>query len=231
MPDAEAAAPRETFFIVVAGAMNPAIHHPQWYRTIGAIDEAELKAALQVPFNQTTPFVSQVQFGSPPLTVTCQPQQWWIQANKADAWGRMLDIASLVFTKLGETPVNSYGLTAQRHIDTEILDTKSVLAESIAEMGLGFPSGKKSSGSNVTLTVTEDDFVATSTIQPSVLSERAIFILYQCLYQAPKVPGGYFDLGKLLRGRFERYQPEQKRIFEEMVAAVNARVAKANSNE
>ena len=238
MPDAVAAAPRETYFIAVAGSMNPAIHHLQWYRTIGAIDEAELKAALQIPINQTSALLSQVQFGSPPFLITCQPEQWWIQSSDVNAWPRMLDIAALVFARLNETPVTSYALSAQKHVDTDSPDTKSPLAETLWELNLGLPRGK-STASNITLSVIEEDFVVHTSLQASALSERAIYVFYQHLYQSPQAPqgaatGGYFDLGVLLKGRFEKFRDEQDRVVGETVASVNARAVKlvrGRSNE
>ena len=231
MPDA-GNAPRETFFIGVTGSMNPAIHHAQWYRTIGAIDESELQAALRVPTNSTTAFLSQVQFDTPPLAVTCQPETWWIQSTDVELWPRMLEITSLVFSRLSETPVTAYGFTAQRHIDTDCPDTKTLLASSLRELRLGLPTGK-SIGTNVTISVVEEDFSVNASIQASLLSERAIFAFYQTQYQAPTAPGRYFDLGALLRGRFNKFRVEQERVFREMVTGVNARYAseKRRKNE
>lgn len=62
MPD-QVLPPRESYMVVVAGAMKPAIHHLQWYRKINAIDDNELAAALINPTGITTPIVSQLQFG------------------------------------------------------------------------------------------------------------------------------------------------------------------------
>jgi len=223
MPDAPTA-PRDTYFIGVNGSMNPAIHHPQWYRTIGAIDEAELQAALRLP-SQTSQLFSQVQLGAQTLMVTCQPDAWWIQSNLVESWPRMIEIASQVFARLNETPVSGYAFTAQRHIDTDCPDTKFILASSLSELHLGLPTGK-GVASNAQISLVEEDFVVVASIQPSALSERAIYVFYQCQYQAPSVPlGTYFDLGTLLRGRFNKYQVEQGRVFREMVAAVNARCA------
>jgi hypothetical protein len=137
----------------------------------------------------------------------------------------MIEIASMVFARLNETPVNSFGFTTQKHIDTEAPDTKSLLAASLWELNLGLPVGK-STASNITLSVVEDDFTVHASIQASVLSERAIFVFYQCLYQAPSAPSGYFDLGVLLKGRFERYRTDQERVIADVVAAVNARERK-----
>ena len=223
MPDAVATAPRETYTIGVVGSMNPAIHHAQWYRTIGAIDEAQLQAALQNPFNNTSQFLSQVQFGAPPLSIVCQPDNWWIQSNDADSWARMLEVTSFVFARLNETPVTAYALTAQRHIDTDCPDTKAILASSLQELRLGLPMGK-SAAANATISIFEEDFVVHASIQASLLSVRAIYVFYQAQYQAPNNPSGrYFDLGVLLRGRFNKFRVEQERVFSQMVIATNAR--------
>jgi hypothetical protein len=231
MPDAGAiaAAPRELYFVIVSGAMNPAIHNPQWYRVIGAIDEAELQASLKIPSNSTTSFSSQVQFGSPPLSVTCQPEQWWIQSSDAGSWSRMLEIASLVFARLRETPLVSFGLQTQRHLDTGASNIKSVLGASLVALNLGLPTGK-STGSNIALSVVDQDYEVTTSIQPSYLSERSVFVLYQRQYEVPKAPSGYVDLGVLLKARFDQFSSGSKQVGIDVVAAVNARVAKGQSN-
>jgi hypothetical protein len=228
MPEA-VAPPRDSYFVVVSGAMNPAIHNPQWYRVIGAIDETELQASLKILSNSTTSFSSQVQFGSPPLNVACQPEQWWIQSSDAGSWPRMLVVASLVFARLKETPLISFGLLAQRHIETDTSDIKSLLAASLIELNLGLPSGK-STGSNIILSVVEQDYEATTSIQPSNFSERSVFVLYQRQHEVPKAPSGYVDLGVLLKARFDQYLSGSAQVFTDIVAAVNARAAKRQSN-
>lgn len=220
-----ASPPREAYYVVVTGAMNPQIHHAEWYRVIGAIDEAELQNSLVNPMNITGPAVSTVQFGSPTLTVTCQPGNWWIHSADANQWLRMMDIAALVFARLKETPVTAFGFTSQLHIDTVAPDTKSVLAEIISGMKLGFPEGSgKSTGSNISLSVTDEDAIVNASLQPSILSERAIFINLNSQYSSPKTAApGYFDLGVLLKGRFDKYRTLEQRVRTNMVEAVSAR--------
>jgi hypothetical protein len=225
MPDAEVTTPREAYFVVVSGAMNPAIHNPEWYRVIGAIDEAELQASLKIPSNSTTSFSSQVQFGSPPIFVGCQPEQWWIQSSDAGSWPRILEIASLVFARLKETPLESFALQAHRHLETDGSDIKSVLAGSLIELNLGFPSGK-STGSTMTLSVVEQDYEVTVSIQPSYLSERSVFVMYQRQYEIPKAPSGYVDFGVLLKARFDQFSSAFSQIGRDIVAAVNTRIGK-----
>jgi hypothetical protein len=226
MSDAEVTTPREAYFVVVSGAMNPAIHSPQWYRVIGAIDETELQESLKIPSNSTTSFSSQVQFGSPPLAVTCQPEQWWIQSSDAGSWARMLETASLVFARLKETPLVSFRLVTQRHIEADASDIKSVLARALIELKLGLPTGK-STGSTIALSVVEQDYEVNASIQPSYLSERSVFVLYQRQYEMPKAPSGYVDFGVLLKARFEQFLSGSAQVCTDIVAAVNARAKKA----
>jgi hypothetical protein len=44
MADDPFAAATETYPIVVAGVMNPAIHHPAWYKAMGALSDKELQS-------------------------------------------------------------------------------------------------------------------------------------------------------------------------------------------
>lgn len=227
MPEA-VAPPREAYFVVVSGSMNPAIHSPQWYRVIGAIDEAELQASLASPSISTTSFSSHVEFGSPLLSITCQSETWWVQSGDKNSWPRMLEITSLVFDRLKETPLKTFGLVVQRHIETEASDIKSVLASSLADLNLGLPSGK-STGSVMSVSVVQEDHEVTSSIQPSHLSERSVFIQYQHQYEVPKAPSGYVDLRVLLKSRSEQFRLRSEKAFTEIVSSVNARV-KGTSN-
>jgi hypothetical protein len=60
----------------------------------------------------------------------------------------------------------------------------------------------------------------------------SVFILYQCQYQAPKAPSGYFELGVPLRRRFERFQEASAKVFANIIAAINTHVAReSKSNE
>ena len=210
--------PRESYMVVVAGAMKPAIHHPQWYRKINAIDDDELAAALKNPVGGTTPIASQLQFGSPVLTVACHPSQWWIMSSDASSWERMLRTTSLVFAKENDPTLTSYVFVSQRHIDTEASDLKSLLATCLMNLHLGFPVGK-SSGSNVSLAIVEEDHTIASSIQTSVLGDRTVFGFYNHQYQVN-------DIGGILDGRFERFRSEAAKFFTDIAAAINVLATK-----
>lgn len=215
------APPRDNYTLFVNGAMNPAIHHAQWYRMIGAIDEQELQLALKSPNSGTTPIGSMVELVSPNIVVRCQPGQWSISATEEALWSRMMEILSLVFFKLQETPVSAIGLASQRHLDTEAADIKSVLGARIASLGLGLPSGRRSTQSTILLNVLEGDYELSTTIQPSVLNVRAVFGAYNRTYPTPK-GFEYFDVGPLLSERLSSFMSASKSFFANLVADIDA---------
>lgn len=220
MPDP--AIPRNAYSVLVAGTMNPSIHHPQWYRSIGAIDDDELDASLKSGTTGTTPIVSRLQFGSPSLTVICQPSLWMIQSTDENSWARMLKVASLVFAKTNNPTVTAYGLMAQRHIDTD-RDAKTFLAASVASLKLGLPTGK-SVNTNVTLASAEERFTITSSIQSSVFGDKAVFGLFHCDYPAQEIEG-------ISDWRFEMFATGSAKFFGDIVTAINARAEKGETHE
>ena len=220
MPDP--AIPRNAYSVQVAGLMNPSIHHPQWYRSIDAIDDEELGASLKSGTSGTTPIISRLQFGSPSLTVFCQPNLWMIQSTDDGSWARMLRVASLVFAKANNQTMTAFGLMAQRHIDTNC-DAKAILAASIAKLDLGLQADKNVN-TNFTMASSEEGFTITTSIQSSVFGERIVFGLYHCDYPAQEIEG-------LLDGRFEVFASGSGKFFIDIVAAINARAEKGEYHE
>jgi hypothetical protein len=218
----QATPPRDSSLIVVFGAMNPLVHTPQFYRSIGVMDEAELQASLHMPTNSTSAAVSQFQFGSPLIMVNCQPGQWWVQAPDLESWDRMLRITGLVFGKLGGTPMNAYVLVAQSHIDTAVVSVKSALAARIAATGLGFATGE-SSASNIELVLNEEDYIVTTSVQPSVLGEQSVYAFYQRQYPVPVLATGIFTLEPVVRGRLASFEEASKSFFDAVEVGIDLR--------
>ena len=214
--------PRNAQLVLVAGKMNPSMHHPQWYRAISAIDDKELRGTLKGESGATTPIVSQFQFGSPNFTITCQPHLWTIQSAEESSWKRMIEIASLVFAKTNNPSMLAYGLMVQRHIDTD-RDVKAFLADSVAGLHLGLPTSK-SVNTNITLSNPGDGFTITSAIQTSVLGDRVVFGLYHYDYPTNEIES-------VLDGRFDRFISDSDKFFADIVAAVNRGGAKGADHE
>ena len=213
------APPDVTYAIGVTGSMNPAIHHLLWYKVIGAIDDEEYQAAIRFPFNTTTQLLSQLRFGTPLLVIQCQQNEWSIQGHGDESWSRMVRVASLVFEKLNETPVNGFSMTSQKHLATSITDVKSALAEKIHGTGLGFPAGDNR-GSSIELTVGIEDYQLKTALQPSVKGPDKLFTYYQHIYPVPQDAATYFDLGKLIASRVNLFCEAQKNHCDNAVLAI-----------
>jgi hypothetical protein len=125
----------------------------------------------------------------------------------------MLRTTSLVFAKENDPSITSYVFVSQRHIDTEASDLKSLLATCLMELHLGFPMGK-SSGSNMSLALVEEDLTIATSIQTSVLGDRTVFGFYNHQYQAN-------DINRILDGRFERFRSGADKFFSDILAAIN----------
>jgi hypothetical protein len=209
--------PALMYTIAVGGAMNPAIHHPLWYKTIGAIDEAEYEASIKTPFNTTTQLLSQLRFANSRLAIQCQPNEWTIQGFDEVSWPKMVTIASLVFEKLNETPVSSYAFVTQKHLDTPISHVGAALADKIYGMNLALPHGDEPT-SSIELKVKIDDYQVRTVLQPSMLGIDKLFLFYQHLYPAPT--GGYFDLGKLIKAHVDGFCESEKIHCQSVIAAL-----------
>lgn len=210
--------PRNAYFVLVAGTLNPLLHHPQWYHSISAINEEELSESLKNGMAGTTPIASRMQFGLPsPLIITVQTNLWMIQTSDDGSWSRMLRIASLVFAKgTGQSSI-AYGLMAQRHIDTDA-NAKSILAERIKHLNLGLPIGDNAS-SVLQVADSREKLTVTSSVQSSVFGDKTVFGLYHCDYPAQ-------EIADTDDPRFQAFAIESERFFSDVVATINGRTGK-----
>ena len=216
--------PAIMYTIAVGGSMNPAIHHPLWYKTIGAIDEAEYQATMKTPFNTTTQLLSQVRFANLRLAILCQQNEWTIQGFEDASWPKMVKMVSLVFEKLNETPVNSYSFVTQKHLDTPIRDVGAALAEKVHDLKLALPRGNEPY-SNIEVRVNIEDYQVRTALQPSLLGGDKLFVFYQHLYTTPQTPsGGYFDLGKLITAHVDAFCEAQKAHCQNIVSSTADRI-------
>jgi hypothetical protein len=218
----ETAIPRNAHTVLVAGTMAPSIHHPQWYKSIGAINDKELRESLKNGSGATTPIVSRFEFGSPSFTMICQPNLWMIQSPEDNSWARMIEITSLAFAKKENPTITAYGLMAQRHLDTEG-DAKSFLANSVASLNFGFPAGQNVN-TNITLAHPVDGFTITTSVQNSVLGERVVFGMYHYDYPTREIES-------ILDGRLDKFLSDSNKFFADLVAAINAGSAKEHNHE
>jgi hypothetical protein len=203
----------DTYSIVVAGNMNPAIHHPAWYKTIEALSEKELQSTnavipegsapmAQSPSRATicTPAVSQFTAGR--IRVTCISQNWTIATTDRDLWIRIRDVAISVFEALGHTPVSAYGLNFMFHRTTSVGNVAARLAQFIDNTPLAFPRDTEVSRSaKIGYTLARPDRSLNLSVEASARSANIIFISINAHHPIILRDTGLhqFDLGVLLR--------------------------------
>ena len=116
------------FAVVVAGGMNPAIHHPFWYQAKGIITPEDASTAI----GRTTSVPGLSQFSGEDWRVLCTPDRW-IGASRTQARHQfILDLAVAAFNYLPETPAAAFGLNYEfagrpkaSDSDPQVLDSLS----------------------------------------------------------------------------------------------------------
>jgi hypothetical protein len=212
----------DIYSIIVAGAMNPRIHHPQWYRSVGAIDQEELASALAESV-VVTPAASQFRIGMRKIGILSNTEQWAIQSDSAESWNRMMQITSTVFSRLNDTPVGLFAFNVHRHLETVSSNVKSVLGNIIQQMQIGLPGGV-SLGNNIMNQVSVEDFRVTTVLQPSVNGERLLFVGYTSEHNTPSDrAAGHFDLGQLMVARLPNYLVSLEKSLRDILEAFNRR--------
>jgi hypothetical protein len=96
----------DLYVVVVAGAMNPRIHHLEWYKAVKLLhdEDAPLEASVVI----TTPVLTR--FQTKDFTFICQLDRWEIQTKNSSTSPRMLEIAATLFdVTLPHTPVFAFG--------------------------------------------------------------------------------------------------------------------------
>lgn len=136
--------PFELFSVVVLGSMNPAIHHPFWYKFIGVLTEPETKLASADPTLQVTPVYSQFSVG--PITMTCLQQRWAAQTGDEAQFPRVVEIAKKAMDTLEHTPVTAIGINLDFCRPSGVRDLGALLATRVRSLELGFEGDGETSG-------------------------------------------------------------------------------------
>ena len=102
--------------IVVIGNFNPAIFHPEWFKTQAILPEIELE--LESRPGATSLVVSgeicSIHFRSLRLDVFLD--RWSLGTERPDWFGDLGAVVKSIFKKLPHTPVNTVGLNVVEHI-------------------------------------------------------------------------------------------------------------------
>jgi hypothetical protein len=99
----------DSFSVVLLGSMNPRIHHPKWYQSVGIFSQPEVDDAIQNQPVICTPAFSQFVVGD--LVIKCLTDRWDIQTANRQKIDAIREIAERLFDDLlFHTPVNVVAL-------------------------------------------------------------------------------------------------------------------------
>ena len=205
--------PEESIYssIVVVGAMNPALHQPNWYETAGILPPEEV-ASLDISSVAITPLTSQ--FSTKGFRVTCQQQRWDIGTVNPEFIDRLPQIVNDTFHKLYETPLERYGLNFNFHRKVgPNLHVGSIMSH-LAQIGLFGLAYEAPNTVSITHLSPQGRRTTQIQIAQSARDPSMVYVAFNADYKIEEQ--GYFELGDLIKSHFS----DDKAEAEEVVARI-----------
>jgi hypothetical protein len=134
----------DSYSVVILGDMNPRIHHPLWYRTVGLFTERDVTHTIKSQPVVCTP--GYAQFAVDEYVITCLQDRWEIRTPVVANAERIRDMAMRIFDDLlGQTPVRDIATNFDYVRSTPGRNATAFLAriltDSAARLGLGTAYG------------------------------------------------------------------------------------------
>jgi hypothetical protein len=203
------------YSIVVAGNMNPAIHHPRWYVETQLLSEDEANQAMakfpgietmnEVPAGALICSNVMSQFTFSDLRITCLENNWTILATSKDSYERSKRIAVGVFKVLHHTPVGAYGFNFSFHRSTKSKDIARHLAKLAETLPLGLKpvnSDSEPALASFRYHVRNRDCETVVVVEPSTRSNEKLFLGINFTHRVQAT--GLFDLAPMLEAGFSQ---------------------------
>lgn len=208
---------KDTYGIVIAGGMNPRIHHPSWYHQIGILDQTETDLALKSTGTFVTPPIAQIDL--PKIVMICQENRWEIKTTEIDQLQRIQKISADLFDKhLQHTPLNAIGFNFNYCKNTLSENVGIFLAKLVTNSPLGLNSEHPVSG-ELTLKNSHKDHIETVNIKPFPANQNSVLIGFNFEYKFNKE--GQFELGKVIRESYPNNHQESVDQVARILEAIN----------
>ncbi len=193
MSEPAAPQPKWLYSIVIAGAIDPRQHVPEWYRTIGVLKDDEVSPAIK-----TVHFIDAggLRFQGPGFVITATNEKWQISTVSESNTTKILDITSLVFEKLYEVFVLAFGVNLFASLPTSATHVGRALRQSLITGGLPIPPGETPDTNIMTAQGQADGTTISLQIQQGDLPN---FVSLGYGVHHPLQGLGQFDLGALIR--------------------------------
>jgi len=165
----------DSYLIVVAGAMNPAIHHPSWYEIAGILSNEEATKANESGVVVVSPQVASFNVGQ--ISITCIPARWQAQATSESDFQKIVEVADRTFKVLYHTPISAFGINFMHHRVVRFENVAAELGRAIRSLNLGFmhEATRPEAGKLIYETSTGDKFV-TVRLEPSVSGPNQVYV-------------------------------------------------------
>lgn len=194
--------PDDQWSVEIVGAMNPAIHHPAWYRLLNILTQDEADEALRA--GGTDPHTSSTQstLATSGFEISCDAEHWTISTTSPDGIGRIRDIAVATFRALPHTPVSAYAFNATFHRNTGVPHVGRALVAMSGKMALAVGEQVKPTYARLEFASFPSGHVFSVAIEPSFKGASQVFVGMSCYHTFGK--SGQIDLDGPLRQAIER---------------------------
>jgi hypothetical protein len=189
-----------TSSIVVLGHLNPAIHHPAWYRMAQLLSDDEVALAMKRPMF-ITPDMSQFESGA--IRIACLRDRWEIVSTDIGDRPRLASIAADVFDgKLKETPIALLAFNNDFRCRLNVESVQRLLA-SCGEGAFGLTRFGPTSLSVGVSIKSADGGEIRIRIEPALNASDKVFVGVNSNHPVVLSGPGYFELKGLLDAHFD----------------------------
>jgi hypothetical protein len=213
----------ELFSIVVLGSMNPAIHHPLWYRMLELLSADEEQLAMSGPDLQVGPAYSQFTAGK--ISVTCLQPRWAVQTTDEALFDRLVHIANKTMDTLTHTPVTHVGINFDFCRPSGVKDAAAIIGARAREARLGFAGSGEVFGTvtfNHRRTARMAVVTTTEIVAPDPTDPSRVLVKYNVELRLTAAQFEMFEFAKLLAEHVGSAKAESSVFLERALAAIRS---------
>ncbi len=126
----------ESFSIKLKGAINPTVHHPSWYYTIGQLSKEDAASIVKNENLYVTPALGM--FSAPLFSINCDKKQWRVKTQDKNARLHILYMTLKTFDNLlPDALLKGFGFKFAFSIETsheKVVDFVSKLMQDFFEV-------------------------------------------------------------------------------------------------
>ena len=213
----------DEFTVFATGAMNPRIHHPAWYKSMGILSSEDADAAAHEPGLVCLDQLARFKAGD--IAIQCEQGRWFASTNQAELLHKLVDIVVGVFDNgLPHTPIGAFGLAFAYHSATGCAHVGTLLAEHLRKCGLELEISPQTQGFLALFTEQLGRQVHLR-VEPSMQGPDRLFVGFTATYVVTTEPSAAFELGPRIRARVDLDRDEslsqRNRILEVLTSISN----------